>query len=256
MEPFAAERIFLLSDDDVMMRSLADDLVLWGLPIRAVQVETASFLKTMSHEVSDEIVLIQLRSDTLLTDISRLRVDFPTAGILVLYADRIVTTEKSSLLLLAGADICFDEGVRGVEVLASIQALRRRGLALRSKYSMLEMGLELEKKHDNAAREPEMIAEPSGVLAWELREGGWRLLTPQRQSIALTGAERHVLRTLLKHSPNPVSREELFSDQRDSTPPKRYIDVVVSRLRRKVSQFGEHLPIHSVWGVGYAFSAD
>ena len=81
-------------------------------------------------------------------------------------------------------------------------------------------------------------------------------MTPQRHAITLTGAERRVLRVLLAESPEPVARERLFSDKEGDQPPSRYIDVVVSRLKRKVAQYGERLPIRSVWGVGYVFSAN
>lgn len=256
MEPLTTERIFLLSDDDEMMRNLVDDFALWGLPIRAAQIETVSALKAIAHNNNDEIIMMRLHTDTLLTDISRLRVEYPTAGIVVQYVDRIVTTEQSSLLLLAGADICFDENVRGFEVLASIQALRRRGLALKSKYCSLVSEQDTKTSINTTDEKYDAAVEVESSQAWALSEGGWRLLTPQRQSIVLTGAERHVLRTLFKHSPDPVPREQLYSEHADKPPPKRYIDVVISRLKRKISESGEHIPIHSVWGVGYVFSAD
>ncbi|MCX5592862.1 winged helix-turn-helix domain-containing protein [Alcaligenes endophyticus] len=256
LEPFTTERFFFLSDDDEMMKSLVDDFSLWGLPIHTMKMEAVFSLKTNTHEVSDEIIMIRLKTDTLITDISRLRVEYPTAGIVVQYVDGIVTTEQNSLLFLAGADICFDERARGFTVLASIQALRRRGIALQAKY-LAPLSSQNIKTTDKASTESyEATTEENKSPTWELSEGGWRLLTPKRQLIALTGAERHALMTLFKHSPDPVSREQLYNDQTGTPPPKRYIDVVISRLKRKISQYGENIPIHSVWGVGYVFPAD
>lgn len=255
MGSLTTERIFLLFDDESVMQKLIDDLAVWRMPVRVMQVKAVPSLKTHPLNSGEEVVMIRLHSGTLLTDLGRLRMDFPTAGIVVQLLERAITTEQSSLLLLAGADICFDNRACSLEVLASIQALRRRELALRSRFSVLTSKGELASKVASDTQ----INSPSAndvEQSWELKEGGWRLITPQSRSIQLTGVERHVLRTLLEHSPNPVSRDKLFSDQGNNIKPKRHIDVVVSRLKRKVLQQGEHLPIHSVWGVGYAFSVD
>ncbi|MGG4605912.1 winged helix-turn-helix domain-containing protein [Paenalcaligenes sp. Me131] len=245
------EKIFLLFDDEIVMEKLINDLALWGIPVRVIQMQAIPSLKALGQNGGDEIVMIHLHNETLLTDIGRLRMDFPTAGIIIQQLERIITTEQSSLLLLAGADVCFDNRAHSLEVLASIQALRRRELALRSKFATFISDDEID-----SGTPASPFRSHDSEQSWELKEGGWRLITPQCQSIMLTGTERHVLRTLFEHRPNPVSRDKLFDDQGNKTPPKRHIDVVISRLKRKVSQHGEHLPIHSIWGVGYAFSAD
>lgn len=248
------ERIVLLFDNGDRIQKLIDDLALWGIPVRVLQIQGALPLLQEQENEAGELLMVQSHNEELLGDVGRLRAQSPTMGIVVLRFDGTVTAEHSSLLLLAGADICFDERAHSMEVLANIQALRRRELALRAKYtdskSRPQVSERTEMRGNSTGGDPELLH------GWDLLEDGWRLLTPQRKAITLTGAERRVLRVLLAESPEPVAREKLFSDKEGDQPPSRYIDVVVSRLKRKVAQQGERLPIRSVWGVGYVFSAN
>ena len=246
------ERIVLLFDNGDRIQKLIDDLAVWGIPVRVLQTQSGGEMTPDTHAEAGELIMLYSQNEDLLSDVGRLRAQSPTVGLVVLRFDGAVTAEHSSLLLLAGADTCFDERAQSMEVLASIQALRRRELALRAKYTDSKGG----------AVSPVALPIPtncSGVegamYGWDLLEDGWRLITPQRHAITLTGAERRVLRVLLAESPEPVARERLFSEKEGDQPPSRYIDVVISRLKRKVAQSGERLPIRSVWGVGYVFSA-
>ena len=248
------ERIVLLFDNGDRIQKLIDDLALWGIPVRVVQTQSGMALSPDEQAEAGELIMLCSQNEDLLSDVGRLRAQSPTMGLVVLRFDGTIAAEHSSLLLLAGADICFDERAQSMEVLASIQALRRRELALKAKYS---------DSRGRAAAPVTASIQANGsspdqeaLYGWDLLEDGWRLMTPQRHAISLTGAERRVLRVLLAESPEPVARERLFSDKEGDQPPSRYIDVVVSRLKRKVAQYGERLPIRSVWGVGYVFSAN
>lgn len=248
------ERIVLLFDNGDRIQKLSEDLALWGIPVRVVQTQSGMSLTPDEQAEPGELIMLCSQNEDLLGDVGRLRAQSSTMGLVVLRFDGTIAAEHSSLLLLAGADICFDERAQSMEVLASIQALRRRELALRAKY--------LDSKSRAASLTAVSIQANGSSLdhvdehGWDLLEDGWRLITPQRHAITLTGAERRVLRVLLAESPEPVARERLLSDNDGDQPPSRYIDVVVSRLKRKVAQHGECLPIRSVWGVGYVFSAN
>ena len=248
------ERIVLLFDNGDRIQKLIDDLALWGIPVRVVQTQSGMLLTPDDQAEAGELIMLCSQNEDLLSDVGRLRAQSPTMGLVVLRFDGTITPEHSSLLLLAGADICFDERAQSMEVLASIQALRRRELALRAKYSDSKGRTQVVAAASVQANG--VSSDQEAMYGWDLLEDGWRLMTPQRHAITLTGAERRVLRVLLAESPEPVARERLFSDKEGDQPPSRYIDVVVSRLKRKVAQYGERLPIRSVWGVGYVFSAN
>jgi DNA-binding response OmpR family regulator len=93
-----------------------------------------------------------------------------------------------------------------------------------------------------------------------LRFGGWTMSLPRRElisatgaAIELTGAEFDLLVALCDHAGRVIARERLIELSRtrlgDSS--DRSVDVLVSRLRRKLSGAGREAPIITVRGVGY-----
>ena len=101
---------------------------------------------------------------------------------------------------------------------------------------------------------------PQGRLSFD----GWtvnlprrELLSPSGAVVELTGAEFDLLISLCDHAGRVISRERLIELSRtrlgDSS--DRSVDVLVSRLRRKLSTAGNKAPIVTVRGVGYMLSA-
>ena len=97
-----------------------------------------------------------------------------------------------------------------------------------------------------------------------IRFDGWTLNLPRRELLSpsgavvdLTGAEFDLLVSMCDHSGRVIARERLIELSRtrlgDSS--DRSVDVLVSRLRRKLSHAGEPAPIVTVRGVGYMFKA-
>jgi two-component system, OmpR family, response regulator len=97
-----------------------------------------------------------------------------------------------------------------------------------------------------------------------IRFDGWtvnlprrELLSPSGAVVELTGAEFDLLISLCDHSGRVIARERLIELSRtrlgDSS--DRSVDVLVSRLRRKLSSVGSKPPIVTVRGVGYMFNA-
>jgi DNA-binding response OmpR family regulator len=84
------------------------------------------------------------------------------------------------------------------------------------------------------------------------------LRSPSGAVIELTGAEFDLLVTFIGQSQRVISRERLIELSRtrlgDSS--DRSIDVLVSRLRRKLSIEGKPAPITTIRGVGYMFNAE
>ena len=98
-----------------------------------------------------------------------------------------------------------------------------------------------------------------------LRFAGWTVdmrrrsvLSPSGASIDLTGAEFDLLASFISSPQRVLGRERLIELSRvrlgDSS--DRSIDVLVSRLRRKLSNAGQQAPIVTVRGVGYMLTAD
>lgn len=97
-----------------------------------------------------------------------------------------------------------------------------------------------------------------------LRFDGWRidlarreLTSPGGAAVELTGAEFDLLVAMADHAQRVVARERLIELSRtrlgDSS--DRSIDVLVSRLRRKLSGSGQEAPILTVRGIGYMLNA-
>lgn len=93
---------------------------------------------------------------------------------------------------------------------------------------------------------------------------GWVLSLPRRELrsptgaiVELTGAEFDLLVALCDHAQRVIARERLIELSRarlgDSS--DRSIDVLISRLRRKLSSAGRDAPIVTVRGVGYMLNA-
>lgn len=96
----------------------------------------------------------------------------------------------------------------------------------------------------------------AGLLTFD----GWTVNVPRRELLSptgavvdLTGAEFDLLVALCDHAQRVIARERLIELSRtrlgDSS--DRSIDVLVSRLRRKLSSAGHVAPIVTVRGVGY-----
>lgn len=75
--------------------------------------------------------------------------------------------------------------------------------------------------------------------------------------VPLTAAEFSLLAVLLDHAQTVISRTRLMElgGVRDAPSSDRSVDVLVSRLRRKLSDSGHAAPIVTVRGAGYMLSA-
>lgn len=99
----------------------------------------------------------------------------------------------------------------------------------------------------------------------EIRFDGWRLSLSRRELrsptsalVELTTAEFDLLSTFVQSPQRVISRERLIelSRTRIGDSSDRSVDVLVSRLRRKLTVDGHDAPIATVRGVGYMFTAE
>jgi DNA-binding response OmpR family regulator len=95
---------------------------------------------------------------------------------------------------------------------------------------------------------------PSG---WTFDAARWTLAAPEGGAVPLSRAEHLLLGCLLGHIGEVVTRDELLDvlDRRDVRVYSRNVDMIISRLRRKVARISsEKLPILSARGIGYVFT--
>lgn len=93
---------------------------------------------------------------------------------------------------------------------------------------------------------------------WQLSLARRELHSPDGVMVDLTGAEFDLLTTFLSYPQRVLGRERLMelSRTRIGDSSDRSIDVLVSRLRRKLQGEGGESPIVTVRGVGYMFKAE
>ena len=146
-------------------------------------------------------------------------------------ADRVIGLE-------IGADDYLAKPFSTRELIARVRAVLRRGGA-----ETRQMGPRDSEAHFYGC-----------VLNFPRRE----LRSPSGAVIELTGAEFDLLATFIGQSQRVISRERLIelSRTRLADSSDRSIDVLVSRLRRKLSIEGKPAPITTIRGVGYMFNAE
>jgi len=107
--------------------------------------------------------------------------------------------------------------------------------------------------------------QPGDFRESEAHFDGWSVNFPRRELrspsgavVELTGAEFDLLGSFLSHPQRVIARERLIELSRtrlgDSS--DRSIDVLVSRLRRKLAIGTNPAPITTVRGIGYMFNAE
>ncbi|USI73250.1 response regulator transcription factor [Sphingomonas morindae] len=140
--------------------------------------------------------------------------------------DRVVGLEL-------GADDYLAKPFGTRELIARVRAVLRRG--------------GMERQHSERGE---------GVASFD----GWTLSFPRRELtsasgavVDLTGAEFDLLASLVDHPQRVIARERLIelSRTRMGDSSDRSVDVLISRLRRKLSSAGKDAPIITVRGVGY-----
>ncbi|HEX4909844.1 MAG TPA: two-component system response regulator OmpR [Permianibacter sp.] len=228
----------LVVDDDLRLRSLLERYLReQGYQTRAVG-DAEQMDKQMQRENYHLMVLdLMLPGEDGLSICRRLRGAGNKMPIIMLTAkgdevDRIVGLEL-------GADDYLAKPFNPRELLARIKAVLRR-----------------QTKEVPGAPSTEEVTVSFGEFALNL---GTRELLRNGEPMALTSGEFAVLKALVQHARQPLSRDKLMNlaRGRDYSALERSIDVQVSRLRRLI-EVDPQRPryIQTVWGVGYVFVPD
>ena len=233
-----AERKILVVDDDKRLRDLLQRyLGEQGFVVRTAE-NAAMMDKSLTRDTFDLIVLdLMLPGEDGLSICRRLHAKEPQQAIIMLTAkgdeiDRIVGLEM-------GADDYLPKPFNPRELVARIQAVLRRRATL------------IPGAPTSEARTI-VFSDVEVDLAT-------RTLKRNNQLLPLTTGEFAVLKVLLEHPRQPLSRDRLMTlaRGREQGPFDRAIDVQVSRLRKLV-ETDPTSPryLQTVWGFGYVFIPD
>jgi len=236
--PELKTRILIVDDDQRLRELLVRYLGGEGYEVKAVP-DASAMDKQLARERYDLVVLdLMLPGEDGLAICRRLRAQSAAPAIVMLTAkgddvDRIVGLEM-------GADDYLPKPFNPRELLARINAVLRR-------------------------RAP---AGPPGAPAagGELQRFGrfefnlaTRSLTRDGKPVSITTGEYSVLKVLVQHPRQPLSRDKLMelARGREYEVFDRSIDVQISRLRKIVEDDPSHPKhIQTVWGFGYVFVPD
>ncbi|MGS0681710.1 osmolarity response regulator transcription factor OmpR [Shewanella sp. 125m-7] len=228
----------LVVDDDMRLRALLERYLME----QGYQVRSAANAEQMDRLLEREnfhllVLDLMLPGEDGLSICRRLRQMGNPIPIVMLTAkgdevDRIIGLEL-------GADDYLPKPFNPRELLARIKAVMRR-------------------------QAPEVPGAPT-LQEEEITFGEYSLNLATREmyhgeeSIALTSGEFAVLKVLVSHPREPLSRDKLMNlaRGRDYSALERSIDVQVSRLRRLIEKDAANPRyIQTVWGLGYVFVPD
>lgn len=232
--------VIFLGYDNARHARLADALSHLGFNVRHCH-DLAKLYERYFRNPSPLIVL-----EAPLPDIHNAAVRLRAAdrGLGIVAISAFPDAESRIRTLLCGADACLPPDVTGLELAAALQALVRRAA--------------VQESPDAAAEAPQ--PGESAQETWRLANKGWTLVSPGGRTLGLTTGERDFLSRLVNSPDRKVSREAFHADGMDETDGgitrRRFVDVMISRLRRKAAAKQMALPIRAVHGWGYMFAAD
>jgi len=235
----ANEKILLVDDDPEIVKILKDYLE--AEQYRVITANNGQFALQQIHSERPDCVIL----DVMLPDedgwsvTRKIRTDdrVSTTPIILLTA-RVDDTDKI-IGLEMGADDYLPKPFNPRELLARAKAvLRRKIIEAPGAPSMEEQVVEFgEYKLNLATRE----------------------MSANGEAMSLTSGEFAVLKSLVTHPREPLSRDKLMNlaRGRDYSALERSIDVQVSRLRRMLEvDPANPRYIQTVWGLGYVFVPD
>ena len=233
-----ADKILILDDDarirDLLRRYLTQE----GFEVILAE-DSKALNRIMMRDAVDLIVLdLMMPGEDGLSICRRLRAAKDMTPIIMLTAkvedvDRIVGLE-------VGADDYLPKPFNPRELLARIHAVLRRRPA------------------PEAPGAPSKDAQTVSFGPFEF-DLSLRRLSKEGQQISLTTGEFSMLKALVRHPRQPLSRDKLaqLARGRDFEPFDRSLDVQVSRLRKLIEpDAAQPRYIQTVWGVGYVFVPD
>lgn len=232
-----SEKILIIDDDARLRKLLERFLADEGFRVKTAE-DTEQMDKLLSRELFSLIVLdLMMPGEDGMTACQRLRKEGNKIPIIMLTAKGDETSRIQGLE--SGADDYLAKPFNPRELLARIKAVLRRQTAL--------------------------IPGAPDTEDSEVSFGDYKLSLSTRELIhgdkvhMLTTGEFAVLKALVQHPREPLTRDKLMSlaRGREWDALERSIDVQISRLRRMIEvDPAKPRYIQTVWGVGYVFVPD
>lgn len=230
-----AQTIILLEDDPGLRTLIARLLQENGFAVRTAATAPEMWIALENGPAANLIILDIMLPGTNGLDLCRqIR---RTSDIPIIFISAKGSDEDRILGLELGADDFLPKPFKPRELIARVRAILRRG-----------------PMTDRDTPEARSQAQFDGWTVFFARR---ELRSPSGAMVDLTGAEFDLLGTFLSQPQRVIGRERLIelSRTRLSNSSDRSIDVLVSRLRRKLTAEGKDPPIMTVRGIGYMFSA-
>lgn len=229
-------KTIILVEDDPGLRTLISRLLQEnGYAVRTAATAPETWIALENGPPASLVILDVMLPGTNGIDICRqIR---RTSDVPIIFISAKGSDEDRILGLELGADDFLSKPFQPRELIARVRAVLRRG--------PMADGDEVGRKNE--------IHFDGWTVSLSKRE----LRSPSGSIVDLTGAEFDLLGTFLGQAQRVIGRERLIelSRTRLADSSDRSIDVLVSRLRRKLSSAGGNPPIVTVRGIGYMFSA-
>jgi two-component system phosphate regulon response regulator OmpR len=232
------ERLLIVDDDRELCELVGELLEGEGFEVEVSSRSSEGLARALSGEHSLVVLDVMMPGMNGFEVLRRLRAEGSGVHVLMLTArgddvDRIVGLE-------IGADDYLPKPFNPRELLARVHAVLRRRPA--------------QEAPGAPSSDNEVVS--FGPFAFDL---GARTLRKNGEELPLTTGEFAMLKALVRHPRQPLSREKLaqLARGREFEPFDRSLDVQVSRLRKLIeADPASPRYIQTVWGVGYVFVPD
>lgn len=241
--PMPSPTILLVEDDGALRTLTARALRQNGFTVLTAATGAEMWVTLREGPVSLVVLDVMLPGTSGFDLFRRLRRE---SDVPVIFISARGSEEDRVLGLELGADDYLAKPFSTRELAARVSAVLRRGS---------NGGADAPGEAPTAdGRTPETIRFDGWTLSMARRE----LRSPTGAMVDLTGAEFDLLATFLAYPQRVLGRERLIelSRARMGDSSDRSVDVLVSRLRRKLSVEDAEPPIVTVRGVGYMFRAE
>lgn len=255
----ASLSIVLVEDDEDLREELADGLRDAGFVVRTFGTAAALYRDLLLSPCHIAVLDVNLPGEDGYEIVSHLRQISSRLGIVMLSGRARLSDRVAGLA--RGADLYLAKPVDLVELQAVLLALGRRVLGaetgpvgpLPAPASAQGSSRPGAGTVAPAVAIPPPLREAAPPAGWALVNGGWTLKPPTGEPLSLSPAERAFLLVMFKRPNQPVSRDTIVVELGHD--PYEFdfhsVEALVSRLRRKLRENGQLLPLRAVRGEGY-----
>jgi DNA-binding response OmpR family regulator len=232
------KKIIVVEDDSDFRESMVEYLLLAGFNVTG----TASALEFYGAIAQENFLLVILdiglpdQSGLVIAEYIRKNTDMRI----------VMLTAQSSLDIKvtayrSGADVYLVKPIDFAELAASLYSILGRMVTNES----------------TPPDKPEAVPSEQNPNQWRLLRNNYTLFTPEGSRTTLTSKEFDLLEKLASHPNTVVERQDLLKalDYANDDFGNRALDALIHRLRRKKDELDNRIPVKTIHGTGYSFSA-